>query len=181
MDFSGSFLAGFMAVTILGLGIANILSSFSTYLRNDHKINTNKFLITWKLIILLALFGVFWHTQEIFQKEQIEFFQFLFIICGPIIILFSCYILDVEPEHSEEASRNYEGIANRRFFILLAILQIWEILANPIISNDLSITAWLAIPSFILFTILSIYPKYTFQKIGIVLAGIILIISFFEL
>jgi hypothetical protein len=116
-----------MLVMILSVGIVNILSWLAGIinLRSDKKIGW--MVIIWLILLLLAHLKMFWHTLDILSIEALKFSGFLYIITGPILILFATNIMLPEASHDEppDPKSHYIRVC-RWFFFIFSLLQLWN-------------------------------------------------------
>ena len=69
MDVSHALLVALMYVTILSLGIANILGSLADAVARPPSSQFDSFHTSWSLLVLFAHFDLFWQTLEILGVE----------------------------------------------------------------------------------------------------------------
>jgi hypothetical protein len=119
MEISQSILVAIMFVMILSIGIASILMALAAIIDKHSKCKTYGVHTSWMILLLLAYFNLFWQTT-VFQ-------DFLYVIAGPIIILFATNLLVPDPssERSSDMQAHYFGIS-RQFFCLVALSQVWS-------------------------------------------------------
>jgi hypothetical protein len=128
MDISNTLLAAIMFVMILSLGIVNILSWLAGIVSHRAEEKIGWILINWLILLLIAHFNMFWHTLDIISIEDLKFGGFLYIIMGPILIFFATSVL--VPDASQAESNGMRGHyfrVSRRFFVIVALLQLWDI------------------------------------------------------
>ena len=80
------------------------------------------------ILLLLAYFNLFWQTTDLFSIEDWLFQDFLYVIAGPIIILFATDLLvpDLSGDEACDLRAHYFRV-NRQFFCLVALSQVWAI------------------------------------------------------
>jgi hypothetical protein len=117
-----------MFVTILSIGIANILATLASNI-DYHTNQENKGIcISWIILLLLAHFNMFWHTIAIMSIETWRFAGFLYTVTGPILILFASDLM--LPGRSQGEFHDLKAhyfLVSRRFFFIIALLKIWDI------------------------------------------------------
>ena len=69
MEISNALLVALMFVTILVLGIANILVSLAAIVRHPSAAKDDAIFNNWKLLLLLAHFNLFWHTLDLLSVD----------------------------------------------------------------------------------------------------------------
>ena len=139
MDISHTLLAAIMFVMILSLGIVNILSWLAGIVSHRAENKIGWILINWLILLLIAHFNMFWHTLEIISIEDLKFGGFLYIIMGPILIFFATSV--ILPDESQAESNGMRGHyfrVCRRFFVIVALLQLWDIGVDFLIGRGVS-------------------------------------------
>lgn len=119
-------LVALMFVTILSMGIGNILGSLADILNHATSSSRSRVHIGWILLLLLTHFNLFWNTKAILDNEQWQFGGFLLAIAGPVLLFFSTSVLLTTPGAGDES--NLDGFYHRLgrpFFILFAAVQGW--------------------------------------------------------
>ena len=121
-----SLLVALMFVTLLSIGIANILASLAAVVAQRTPRIKEGLLIGWLFLILVAHFELFWNTLDILTIEEWEFAGFLYIVTGPILIFFAASVLipDLKEITTEGITKHYDEV-RQRFFVLVALLQGW--------------------------------------------------------
>jgi hypothetical protein len=143
MEASESLLVALMFITILTLGIANILTSLAVMLEGSGDTRAGDAFdwlhTSWVLIMLLAHFNFFWHTLDILGKQAWEFEGFLFTITGPILMFFATQVvIGSSPLPEGVTLREHYFAAAKRFFSLFALIQIWVICSDLLLERGLT-------------------------------------------
>ena len=129
MDSVDTLLVSFMFITILTLGIAGVLAELAEVVRNVGSERREGLLVGWTLLLLFAYFILFWHTADIALLEKLDFWLFLFVEAGAVLLLFATHImlgaLAASPESDSEAA-----VRQGRFFVIFGLLQVWSIAAG---------------------------------------------------
>ena len=127
MEISQSILVAIMFVMILSIGIASILMALAALIDKHSKCKNYGVHTSWMILLLLAYFNLFWQTTDLFSIEDWLFQDFLYVIAGPIIILFATNLLVPDPSSrgSSDMQAHYFGIS-RQFFCLVALSQVWS-------------------------------------------------------
>ena len=161
-------LVALMFVTILSMGIGNIVVTLADVLNNATPSRRDRVHVAWIVLLLLIHFNVFWHTKAILAVDDWQFASFLLAIAGPVLLFFatSIALTDAPDQESTELSGFFAALG-RRFFILLAILQVWIVgvsysLSGSFIANDLVNVGFL-----VLALVLMAKPRAAFQVPGI--------------
>lgn len=121
-------LVALMFITILSMGIGNILVALAGTFNHATPSRRDKVHVGWILLILIVHFNLFWHTKAILDVENWEFAGFLLTIAGPVLMFFATSILLTEPPEDFQPNLNSFFVnLGRRFFLMLAILQAWVV------------------------------------------------------
>ena len=104
MDNPTTLLVAIMFVTILGLAIGNILMTCAEIAGGLRHPMPERLHLSWILLMLLALLNLFWETTTILDIENWLFIQFLYVIAGPMVLLFATSVI-AAPAQTESRSR----------------------------------------------------------------------------
>ena len=128
MEVSNVLLVAILFVTLLGLGIAHVVVAMAGVVGGDRERRPDALLATWTVLLLLIYLELFWHTIDLLNVEEWQFTGFLYVIVGPILLFFASSVLlpGAEVPASVSARDHYLSVS-RRFFGLLALLQLWVI------------------------------------------------------
>jgi len=164
-------LVALMFVTVLSMGIGNILMTLADILNQATPSRRDRVHVAWIVLILLIHFNVFWHTKSILAVDDWQFGSFLLAIAGPVLLFFTTSIALTNPPEQDTADlRRFFDAIGRRFFLMLALLQIWIVgvsysLAGSFVANDL-----INVGFFVLALFLAINPRSPFQAPGVWIA-----------
>ena len=121
-------LVALMFITILSMGIGNILGSLADIFNHATCSRRGRVHVSWIVLLLLVHFNLFWQTKEILDVENWEFGGFLLTIAGPVLLFLATSILLTDPPEGdrEDLTSFFVGLG-RRFFLFFALLQVWVI------------------------------------------------------
>lgn len=125
-----------MFTSILGIGIANILMTFAGHIGAAGALAGRGFNATWLLILLLTHLGMFWNSTLIVQREEWRYGLFLFLILGPILLLFAASLMTsllAVDSTDPEIGKSERALA--RFLFFYAAVQAWFIGADYVVSD----------------------------------------------
>ncbi len=126
MEITQSVLVAIMFVMILSIGIASLLMGMAGFISRRSEFQRYSIHTSWMILVLLIYFDLFWQTIALFSIEDWMFHDFLYVIAGPVILVFASSLL--MPEFLGEGLidlREHYFSVNRQFFFLLALTQIW--------------------------------------------------------
>jgi hypothetical protein len=128
MDNPTTLLTAIMFVTILGMAIGNLIVVCAEIAGGLRKPAPERIHLSWIILLLLALLGLFWKTTLLLDIEDWVFGDFLYIILGPMLAFFAVSIVGVppSPEHATGEHSHYFELCGR-FFLMLALYQAWLI------------------------------------------------------
>ena len=171
MDNPATLLTAIMFVTVLGMAIGNLLMACADIAGGLRKPTPERLHMSWIILLLIALLNLFWETTAVLDVEDWLFLDFLYVICGPMFLLFAVGVItapsagDADGEHGL-----YFGLC-RRFFVMLALQQVWLIgldFRYDMVSTITTIGALLVI----LFLALAVTRNYQAHIVGNVLGWI---------
>ena len=126
MEMSSALLVMVMFVVLLTIGIGNILMSLAAMVDRRSAIAASRMHISWIVLLLLVYFNLFWQTLDILSIENWRFLEFLYLILGPVLVLFASQVLLPNPSSTNAGELNDRYFeVSRPFFLLLAASQIW--------------------------------------------------------
>ena len=119
-------LVALMFITILSMGIGNILISLADIFNHATSSRRNRVHISWIVLLLIVHFNLFWQTKSILDVEGWEFGGFLLTMAGPVLLFLATSILLTDPPEGDPKNLTsfFLGLG-RRFFLFFALLQFW--------------------------------------------------------
>ena len=131
MDVSPSLLVILMFVTILGMGIANLIMGLAAVVNQESSGRPTLVHLGWIALLLLWSFNLFWHSLSIAEIEDWSFLGFLYIVAGPTLVVFAVSgILPAGPAEPEPGKRERYLALRPHFFPLFAMAQAWVVIAD---------------------------------------------------
>jgi hypothetical protein len=118
-------LVALMFVTIVTMGIVNLLTFLSERIRIAGWPREHPLQLAWLVIVLLVSFDIFWQCIEILAIEDWGFIGFLFMVAGASMLFFATTVLPVLDGPDDDAIQAETQRASRLFFILLAGFFLW--------------------------------------------------------
>jgi hypothetical protein len=83
-------------------------------------------------------FDLFWDTTVILSREDWGFGGFLLIVLGPILVIFGGQVVLPDLSRFEGLDlKAHFATASRDFFILLALLESWQIVLDVVLGGGL--------------------------------------------
>ena len=139
MEVSQALLVAMMFVTVLSLGIGNILTGLSTFVDRRTEADRHWLQMNWLLLLLLQHLNLFWNTLLIISVQAWTFAEFLYVVTGPVLLFFATSLMLPKSERvgTDDVSSHYFNVA-RRFFTLLAVLMVWSIGVDVVLGEGLT-------------------------------------------
>ena len=178
MEVSTALLVAIMFVTILGMGIGNILTSLAEITRMGRKESPHPIHISWMILLLLVHLRMFWFTVDVLAISNWRFIGFLGIIVGPILLFFSTGVLLAGRESKAEKNTidDYFKVSSR-FFVLVALIQPWTIAADFSMGRGLTGPGMVNLAILALTVVLASSKHYPLHVAGAGLAWILTLLS----
>ena len=126
MDNPSTLLVAIMFVTILGIAIGNTLMTCAEIAGGLRRPAPERIQLSWILLMLFALLSLFWETKVLLEIEQWLFVEFLYVISGPMILLFATSVI-IAPSQTDigVGSHDHYLELSTRFFLMLALHELW--------------------------------------------------------
>ncbi len=126
MDNPATLLTAIMFVTVLGMAIGNLLMALSDVAGGLRKPALPGVHLAWMVLLLLASLALFWETTAILDIEDWRFLDFLYLIVGPMLVLFAVSVISspVPAAEGADGMSAYFAVSGR-FFLMLALEQAW--------------------------------------------------------
>lgn len=178
MDVSSSLLVAIMFVTILGMGIANILTTLSSLVDRQTRLKTYGVHTGWIVLLLLIYLNLFWNLIDIFAIDVWKFRDFLFAICGPVVLFFATSVIlpQATNENAADMKNHYYGVS-RQFFQFMALLQLWSLGAEGILLGSLTTLNIFNGLVFLFFLVLAYSKEERVHRLGLGLSWLIFLIA----
>ncbi|KPK15724.1 MAG: hypothetical protein AMK69_26845 [Nitrospira bacterium SG8_3] len=173
MEVSSSLLVAIMFVTILGMGIANVLVGLSSLVDRQTEMKPYGIHTGWIVLLLLIYFNQFWNLLDIFTIEEWRFRDFIFAVSGPVILFFATSVIlpQVTNANAGDLKTHYFKIS-RQFFQLMALLQVWAIGVDVFLMGGLSLLNVFHVVLLIFFAVLASTKEERFHKTGLGVAWV---------
>lgn len=180
MEVSSAMLVALMFVGLLSIGIANILMGLAAMLDNRAKISFDWIFASWILLLLLVCFDLFWDTTVILSREEWGFAGFLLIVLGPILVIFGGQVVLPDLSRFEDLDlKVHFATASRDFFILLALLETWQISVDLLIGGGLGAVNGGNVATAVLMVGLALTRRPQIHRAGAVIAWSIFLVAVF--
>jgi hypothetical protein len=162
---------------IMGMGVVYILMAIAAIVRGFRsKITLYWLHLSWILFLLLLHFHVWWGLWDFQQITSWNYFSYLFLLTGPVLLFLSVSVIIPENPKSEKIDlREFYFRNNSKFFLVLTATVIWGLLLYPVFFGKLDpVFEWL-----ILFLIIMITLSFTKKPIVHVILSICAWMLFF--
>jgi hypothetical protein len=126
MDNPTTLLVSIMFVTILAMAIGNILMACAEIAGRMRSPMPGRIQLSWIFLMLFVLLSLFWETKALLDVDTWLFVEFLYVIAGPMILLFATSVIIAPPQarQSSEDHIQYSELSGR-FFVMLALHELW--------------------------------------------------------
>ena len=124
MDNPSTLLTAIMFVTVLSMGIGNLLMACAEIAGGQRQPPPERLHLSWIILLLLVMLNLFWETTAILDVEDWAFLNFLYMIAGPMVLLFASGLIIAPVVESDTPHGHYFSLSGR-FFLMLAIHGAW--------------------------------------------------------
>lgn len=170
MENPTTMLVSIMFVTILALAIGNILTTCAEIAGGQRQPLPERIQLSWILLMLFALLSLFWQTTVLFNIEEWQFVEFLYVIAGPMMLFFATNIITVPVKDVQSIDNHghYFGLC-RRFYVMLALHEAWIVRLDGLYSN-LTLLSLINTMLLFLFLVLAVSRSLRVHVTGTILA-----------
>lgn len=165
MEVSQGLLVAMMFITVLSIGIGNILMGLSAAVDQRTEVRFGRISGSWLLLLLLIHFNLFWHTLAILDRASWAFFDFLAIESGPVLLLLATGIM-VPVAGSGNGDESHYFLVARRFFTILGGVMLWAIGADLLLGNGFGAASVWNLVSFAAFVALAATSSHRVHAYG---------------
>ena len=135
MEITNAVLVTIMFVTILGIGIVNLLTALASIINQRDYSSLDRTMVSWIGLLLLIHLNVFWVTVTILETKDWRFSAFLFVLIGPMMLFFASQILVTNADKEIQTfSRVHLQAVARKFFSVLCLVMVWALAAMELAS-----------------------------------------------
>lgn len=181
MEITTAVLVAIMFITILTVGIVNIITAIGSIFEQTDKKLLDWILISWIILLLLIHLNLFWETLTILEQQDWSFVEFLFVLIGPMLLLLtSGFILPDNKEGGATFLRTEHLQVERRFFSGLCLLMIWGLGVEFILGKGDTSNAVGDFAGLVLFGILAVSRNERIHT-ALTVVAYILILTLFAL
>ena len=166
-----------MFAVIMGMGVVYILIAIATIIRGFRQMITPYWLhLVWSIFLLLLHFHVWWGIWDLQQITSWNYFTYLFLLSGPVLLLLAAAIITPDSQPSKKIDlRQFYFKNNSKFFLTLTFAVIWGLSLYPVFFGKMDpVFEWL-----LLFLVIMIILSFTKKPILHVILSIIAWILFF--
>jgi len=143
MENETTLLAGFMFITIITIGLGNLLLTLSDIVTGQTKTLPSATHLAWMVLLLLGYFGFYWDTTYVLKIETWNYTGFVAFLSGPVLLLFATNLLSRVPSQDQDAKEFYISQSDR-FFALMIGVQVW-VVGLDIFFESSTIHTWIDI------------------------------------
>ena len=154
-----------------------ILIALATIIRGFRQIITPYWLhIAWIIFLLLLHFHVWWGLWDLQQITSWNYFTFLLLLAGPVLLFVAVAIIIPENQPINNIDlRKFYFKNNAKFFLTLSFAVIWGLSLYPVFFGKMDpVVEWL-----LLFLVIMFILSFTKKPILHVILSIIAWILFF--
>jgi len=178
MEITNSLLVAMMFIVLLTIGISNIIMALAVTVDRRSALRFDIIHTSWLILLLLVYFRLFWQVLDILSIESWSFLGFLFVLIGPLLLLFATNIMvqDAGSGSASEPRRHYYDVAPQ-FFVFMAMLQVWVVGVDLLFADGLTVMSGINIAAGLLFLIMAFSPTQRVHSSGTVVAWVLFLVA----
>jgi len=172
MDNPTTLLVAIMFVTILSIGLSNLLMTLSDIVGQKIAVQPDAVHLSWMLLLFMSYFSYYWETVAILDIEGWTFLSFIGFLIGPILLLFATNLTISLPDSEQSASpREHYLTQSNRFFTMMVGVQAW-IIALDFIFDTVDLATYGTAAALSIFAVLIFTNNYKAHVLGNILCWI---------
>jgi hypothetical protein len=126
-----------LVVVLNAIGLGTLMVGMAAFLRKPPKegMKLSGLLLAWLLLHVYLHVMLWWRFYGVEISESFNFFSYLFMLAGPMVLLFaSTMLLPEEQEGLVDMPAHFERIRSR-FFVFETLFWIWALLFAPVVGG----------------------------------------------
>lgn len=126
-----------LVVVLNAIGLGTLMVGIATFLRDppEQSIKLSGILVAWMVLHLYLHIMLWWRFYGLQLVESFNFFDYLFLLSGPMCLLFaSTMLLPTEKDDTIDMQAHLERVY-RRLFTFETGFWIWALAAGPLIEG----------------------------------------------
>ena len=173
IDNTTTLLVAIMYVTIISIGLSNLLRALSE-LAGGRQPSPDRVHLSWLLLLLVAYLRYYWYTADILAVEDWKFVGFASFLIGPILLLFGTNLIVALPDPGSLAPNEHYMQKSSRFFVLLALFNLWTV-GLDFVTVSVSIATYGAALVTLFCFGLAASNSYNVHKVGAAIAWVLIL------
>jgi hypothetical protein len=126
-----------LVVVLNAIGLGTLMVGIATFLRDppEQSVKLSGILVAWMVLHLYLHIMLWWRFYGLQLVESFNFFDYLFLLSGPMCLLFaSTMLLPMEKDDTIDMQAHLERVY-RRLFTFETGFWIWALAAGPLIEG----------------------------------------------
>lgn len=126
-----------LVVVLNAIGLGTLMVGMAAFLRKPpiEGLKISGLLLAWLLLHVYLHVMLWWRFYGVEISESFNFFSYLFMLAGPMVLLFaSTMLLPEEEEGVIDMPAHFERIRSR-FFAFETLFWVWALLFAPVVSG----------------------------------------------
>jgi hypothetical protein len=126
-----------LVVVLNAIGLGTLMVGIATFLRDppEQSVKLSGILVAWMVLHLYLHIMLWWRFYGLQLVESFNFFDYLFLLSGPMCLLFaSTMLLPTEKDDTIDMQAHLERVY-RRLFTFETGFWIWALAAGPLIEG----------------------------------------------
>lgn len=132
-----------LAAVINALGIVRLLGAFAEYLRNQQRIEVNKYWVLelWMLFQFLMHIVLWWSLWNMRDVETFNFGKYLYLLAGPVFLYLGTSLLVPDLIEKRIDLRAHYFSVRAVFFTTMSLFWLWGLFSWPVMKGMIAPTA----------------------------------------
>ncbi len=161
-----------LVVVLNAIGLGTLMIGIATFVRKPPQkgLKISWILVAWCALHVYLHIMLWWRFYGMTLAESFNFFNYLFMLSGPMVLMFGSALLLPEEDKGTIDMPGHLDFVQRRLFAFEALFWIWGLLVGPLIAGQW-FSVWPLWVIMILVSVAMMFAKTPTSRVGLTAAA----------